>query len=251
MDWLREREDQLDDDSRRRLGTNPLRILDTKHPHTRVLLADAPRLQDFLGDEAAEHFRHLCRLLDAAGVPWTFNQNLVRGLDYYGKTVFEWVTTDLGSQGTVCAGGRYDGLVEQLGGKSTPAVGFAMGIERLVLLLETVGVAPDHVTRGPDVYVAGVGNVDAAVLVAAETVRSHCPGARIMTHWGGGSFKSQMKKADRSGAPLVLIMGEDEAAADRITLKYLREDKPQEILPVEQAAERVAQQLEQGRPTCG
>ncbi len=249
--WLREREDQLDDDSRRRLATNPLRILDSKHPGTRVMLADAPRLHDYLGEEAADHFRSLTRLLEAAGVPWTLNQNLVRGLDYYGKTVFEWVTTDLGSQGTVCAGGRYDGLVEQLGGKPTPAVGFALGIERLVLLLETVGAAPAAAESGPDVYVAGVGQVDAAMLVAAEAVRGRCPDARVLSHCGGGSFKSQMKKADRSGAPLALIMGEDEAAAGQVTLKYLREDRSQETLPVEAAAERIQQQLRQGGSTCG
>ena len=230
--WLEQRVEQLDADSQRRLSSNPLRILDSKNPDTQRLLADAPRLSDFLGDESREHFRQLRAVLDAAGVNYTVNEKLVRGLDYYGKTVFEWVTDSLGAQGTVCAGGRYDGLVEQLGGKATPAVGFAMGIERLVLLLETVDAVPAATTDAVDVYVAGVGDVSAAMLVLAETLRSGCASARVLSHCGGGSFKSQLKKADRSGAALALILGEDEAAAGTATVKFLREDKPQQTLPV-------------------
>jgi len=240
--WLASRKEALDEDSRRRLDTNPLRILDSKHPDTQALLADAPRLGDYLGEEAADHFRRLRQILDAAGVPYTLNDKLVRGLDYYGKTVFEWVTASLGAQGTVCAGGRYDGLVEQLGGKPTPAVGFAMGVERLVMLLEVAAAVPVTVSRGVDVYVAGVGDVAAAALVAAEALRSACPGARVLSQCGG-SFKSQLKKADRSGAVIALIVGEDEAAAGVVTIKFLREERPQQTLPVADAAALIAQQL--------
>ncbi len=240
--WLASRKEALDEDSRRRLDTNPLRILDSKHPDTQALLADAPRLGDYLGEEAADHFRRLRQILDAAGVPYTLNDKLVRGLDYYGKTVFEWVTASLGAQGTVCAGGRYDGLVEQLGGKPTPAVGFAMGVERLVMLLEVAAAVPVTVSRGVDVYVAGVGDVAAAALVAAEALRSACPAARVLSQCGG-SFKSQLKKADRSGAVIALIVGEDEAAAGVVTIKFLREERPQQTLPVADAAALIAQQL--------
>src|SRR5690606_22450641 len=240
--WLASRKEALDEDSRRRLDTNPLRILDSKHPDTQALLADAPRLGDYLGEEAADHFRRLRQILDAAGVPYTLNDKLVRGLDYYGKTVFEWVTASLGAQGTVCAGGRYDGLVEQLGGKPTPAVGFAMGVERLVMLLEVAAAVPATVSRGVDVYVAGVGDVAAAALVAAEALRSACPAARVLSQCGG-SFKSQLKKADRSGAVIALIVGEDEAAAGVVTIKFLREERPQQTLPVADAAALIAQQL--------
>jgi histidyl-tRNA synthetase len=236
VSWLRERSDRLDEDSRRRLDSNPLRILDSKHPDTQALLADAPRLSQHLGDESVEHFRRLRALLDAAGVDYQVNERLVRGLDYYGKTVFEWVTGSLGAQGTVCAGGRYDGLVEQLGGKPTPAVGFGLGIERLVLLLDAAQAVPDSIARQVDAYLVGVGDVQAAVFTTAERLRTLCPVLRLQTHCGGGSFKSQMKKADRSAAALALIVGEDEAAAGTVTVKDLRGERPQQTLPVDEAA---------------
>lgn len=224
--------DQLDEDSQRRLGTNPLRILDSKNPQMQAILADAPRLSEFLDEESQAHFQQLRTLLDAAGVDYEINQNLVRGLDYYGKTVFEWVTEALGAQGTVCAGGRYDGLVEQLGGKPTPAVGFGLGEERLALLLDAVGAVPDSVARHLDVYLVAVGDVSTQALVVSETLRSKCPQLRLQNHCGGGGFKSQMKKADRSGADIALIIGEDEAQAGTLTIKYLRETKDQQTLPV-------------------
>ena len=235
VDYLQARVEQLDEDSQRRLSSNPLRILDSKNPQTQKLLEGAPSLADFLDDESREHFEQLRALLDAAGLSYEVNPRLVRGLDYYGKTVFEWVTDSLGAQGTVCAGGRYDGLVEQLGGKPTPAVGFAMGIERLVLLLDAVNAVPDSIARHIDAYLVAVGDVGEAVIKVAEAVRSGCPGLRLQNHCGGGSFKSQMKKADKSGASICLIVGEDEAVANTVTVKFLRSDDPQQSLSVEQA----------------
>ena len=236
VDYLQARVEQLDEDSQRRLSSNPLRILDSKNPQTQQLLEGAPSLDDFLDDESREHFEQLRALLDAAGLSYEVNPRLVRGLDYYGKTVFEWVTDSLGAQGTVCAGGRYDGLVEQLGGKPTPAVGFAMGIERLVLLLDAVNAVPDSIARHIDAYLVAVGDVGEAAMKVAEAVRSGCPGLRLQNHCGGGSFKSQMKKADKSGASICLIVGEDEAVANTVTVKFLRSDDPQQSLPVEQVA---------------
>ena len=226
VEYLGARVEQLDEDSQRRLDSNPLRILDSKNAQTQALLDDAPSLEDYIDKESAADFARLCELLEAAGVSFSVNRRLVRGLDYYNKTVFEWVTTELGAQGTVCAGGRYDGLVEQLGGKSTPAVGFAMGMERLVLLLEAQGEV--DVTTAADVYVVAVG--DAAQkqgLVSAEALREHKPALRVMQHVGGGSFKSQMKKADKSGAAVALILGEDEVAAGTVTVKPLRSESAQ------------------------
>ena len=237
VDYLQARKDQLDEDSRRRLDSNPLRILDSKNPDTQKLLNNAPSLADYLDSESSEHFDQLCQLLDAAGLTYEVNPRLVRGLDYYGKTVFEWVTDSLGAQGTVCAGGRYNGLVEQLGGKPTPAVGFAMGMERLVLLLDAVGAVPDSIARQVDAYLVAVGDVQAQAIQAGESIRSGCPGFRLQNHSGGGSFKSQMKKADKSGADICLIMGEDEAANGSITVKFLRQEKEQQTVSVEQAIE--------------
>ena len=230
VDYLRARHDQLDADSQRRLESNPMRILDSKNPETQALLNDAPSLKDFINGESRDHFEQLCAVLDAANIAYEINPRLVRGLDYYSKTVFEWVTTNLGAQGTVCAGGRYDCLVEQLGGKPCPGVGFAMGIERLVLLLDEVGVVPDSVGQTVDLYLVAVGNVEQQALVLADNLRSDCPNIRLECHCGGGSFKSQIKKADKSGASIALILGEDEAAAGTIGVKYLREDTPQETL---------------------
>ena len=226
--YLRARFDQLDEDSQRRLESNPLRVLDSKTPDTQALLIDAPKLADYLNEEAQAHFDGLRALLDAAGIPYVINPRLVRGLDYYGLTVFEWVTDKLGAQGTVCAGGRYDGLVQQLGGKPAPAVGFAMGVERLLLLIETLGQVPAELSRQVDVYLVTLGEgTQQAAIRLAEQLRDVLPELRLVVHCGGGSFKSQFKKADKSGALYALILGEDEAAAGQVGLKPLREDAEQ------------------------
>ncbi|NHN37585.1 histidine--tRNA ligase [Pseudomaricurvus alcaniphilus] len=230
VDYLGSRREQLDEDSQRRLDSNPLRILDSKDPKTQALLNDAPALHDYLDQESASHFASLRALLDAAGIAYEVNQRLVRGLDYYGKTVFEWVTDKLGAQGTVCAGGRYDGLVEQLGGKPTPAVGFAMGVERLVLLLQELQVVPAGLEQAVDVYVMASGDVQAQAFATAEYMREQLPHLRVMSHCGGGNFKKQIKKADASGAEFALIIGEEEARQQQATVKYLRQDKPQQTL---------------------
>lgn len=211
VDYLTEFKDQLDEDSQRRLGTNPLRILDSKDESTQAVLKDAPNLEDFIGEESQAHFELLQAILKANGISYVINRRLVRGLDYYGKTVFEWVTSHLGSQATVCAGGRYDGLVEQLGGKSTPAVGFAMGIERLVLLLETLNLIPDAAKFSTDVFVISMGDdAELASFVLAESLREENSNLVVLRHCGGGSFKNQMKKADRSEARFTIILGQDE-----------------------------------------
>jgi histidyl-tRNA synthetase len=226
--YLEAHREALDEDSQRRLHSNPLRILDSKNPDTQALLDGAPALSDYLDEESRADFARLCTLLDAAGLGYRVNPRLVRGLDYYNKTVFEWVTDRLGAQGTVCAGGRYDGLVEQLGGKATPGIGFAMGMERLVLLLVESGAAPD-LTPGADLYAVAVGDEAAAAAVArVEQLRDALPGLRIVQHIGGGSFKSQMKKADKSGARLALIWGEDEVRDGTCAVKSLREPGGQE-----------------------
>ena len=237
--YLEQYKYRLDDDSQRRLTTNPLRILDSKDPATREVLADAPALDEYLDDESRAHFEQLKALLDAAGVIYTINPALVRGLDYYGKTVFEWITDSLGAQGTICAGGRYDGLVQQLGGKPTDAVGFAMGLERLILLLETLDLVPGYVNNQADVYVTAMGDSAAAASLAiAENLRNELPQAVVVSHCGGGSFKSQMKKADRSGARYAVILGENEINNNTAGLKPLRDDEPQREVPqAELAAE--------------
>jgi len=222
---------QLDEDSQRRMHTNPLRVLDSKNPDVQALLEQAPKLIDYLGDESKQHFEMLCQQLQHVGIAYVVNDRLVRGLDYYNRTVFEWVTSSLGAQGTICAGGRYDGLVEQLGGKATPAFGFALGIERLVLLLTSLDKAND--LRGPvDVYVAMLG--EQASLVAnqlAEQWRDAVPSIRLQCHCGGGNFKKQMKRADKSGAKFAIIFGEDEVAQQQVTLKNLRVQEQQLTLP--------------------
>ncbi|GKW48633.1 histidine--tRNA ligase [Halomonas sp. NCCP-2165] len=221
----------LDEDSRRRLTSNPLRILDSKNPEMAAMLDAAPRLMDHLDAESRDHFAALTAILDDAGIDYVINPRLVRGLDYYSRSVFEWTTTALGSQGTVCAGGRYDGLVEQLGGKPTPAVGFAMGIERLILLLETLELMPNAARPSLDLYVLGMGEAAGrAALLLGEELRGALPELRLQVHCGGGSFKSQIKKADKSGARLALLLGEDELAEGRVTLKFLREDRDQQSL---------------------
>ena len=230
VDYLTQRHDQLDEDSQRRLSSNPMRILDSKNEATQALLQEAPKLADFIDQESRDHFQQICAVLDQAGVAYEINQRLVRGLDYYSKTVFEWVTDSLGAQGTVCAGGRYDGLVEQLGGKPCPGVGFAMGVERLVLLLDELGVVPDSVGQQVDLYLLAVGNIEQQALVLAANLRTDCANIRLEVHCGGGSFKSQIKKADKSGAAIALILGEDEAASGTIGVKYLREDTEQQTV---------------------
>ncbi|MEH6798418.1 MAG: histidine--tRNA ligase [Halopseudomonas sabulinigri] len=240
--YLNARFDRLDEDSQRRLGSNPLRILDSKNSETQALLVDAPKLADYLNEDAKAHFAELRSLLDAVGIPYEINPRLVRGLDYYGLTVFEWVTDKLGSQGTVCAGGRYDGLVEQLGGKPAPAVGFAMGLERLLLLIETLGKVPAELARQVDVYLVTLG--DAAVIAGlqlAEQVRDALPGLRLVVHAGGGSFKSQFKKADKSTALYALVLGENEVAQQQIGLKPLRTEEEQENLSWQDLPARLAQ----------
>ena len=223
VEYLRKFEGDLDEDSLRRLDTNPLRILDSKNAATQALLDSAPVMSDFLDQESKDDFARLCALLDAAGVAYTLNTRLVRGLDYYNKTVFEWVTTKLGAQGTVCGGGRYDGLVQQLGGRDTPSVGFAMGMERLVLLLSELPDGDITIPAVADVYVVAAGDEAYKIaLSAVEVLRGEFPAQRIVQHTGGGSFKSQMKKADKSGARVALLWGEDEVAAGTVTLKHLR-----------------------------
>ena len=226
VSYFSDRRSQLDADSQRRLQTNPLRILDSKNPEMQALIENAPQLLDHLDEASLKHFATFKHLLEKAGVNYRVNPRLVRGLDYYNRTVFEWVTQNLGAQGTVCAGGRYDGLVEQLGGKQpTPAVGFAMGLERLVLLLSQVQVAD----KSPHAYLLMVGN-DAVIeqgLCLAESLRDLLPELRLLTHCGGGSFKSQFKRADKSGAKIALVLGENEVTNQEITLKYLRENRPQ------------------------
>ncbi|WP_236982197.1 histidine--tRNA ligase [Marinagarivorans cellulosilyticus] len=229
--YLEARKNELDEDSQRRLTTNPLRILDSKVTSTQDVLNGAPVLRDYLSPESIEHFETLKTLLDAAGVAYEVNPRLVRGLDYYSNTVFEWVTTSLGAQGTVCAGGRYDTLVEQLGGRPTPAFGCAMGVERLVLLLAELNAMPEGLDGLVDIYVAAVGNVQAKAIALAEQVRDAMPFLRVVGHCGGGSFKNQLKRADKSGAMLALIVGESEAAEGSVTIKYLRRDEPQKNVP--------------------
>ncbi len=220
--YLSDRKSALDEDSLRRLESNPLRILDSKNPAMRELIAAAPKLMDSLGEASKRHFENLCRGLEDAGVTYTVNPQLVRGLDYYSLTVFEWVTDQLGAQGTVCAGGRYDGLVEQLGGRPTPAVGFAMGVERLVALLEAN--PPDQLASSLDAYFVLVGEKPQEQgIILAEQLRDQLPLLRLMTHCGGGSFKSQFRKADRSGAKYALILGDDELNRGVVGVKFLRD----------------------------
>ncbi|MDO6468840.1 histidine--tRNA ligase [Neptunomonas phycophila] len=207
--FLEARFDQLDEDSQRRLATNPLRILDSKDTNTQNLLADAPVLSDYLDEDSKSHFAHLTELLDASGIRYEVNPRLVRGLDYYCKTVFEWVTDKLGAQGTVCAGGRYDGLVKQLGGKPTPAVGFAMGVERLILLLETLNAIPEEERSSFDLYLAADDkSAQQAVFALAETLRDELPSLRIRCHFAG--LKNINNKARQSGAALIVLIKQTE-----------------------------------------
>jgi histidyl-tRNA synthetase len=231
--YFQEHLDELDEDSLRRLETNPLRILDTKNPAMQNLVANAPELMAYLGDESLKHFNALTETLNDLGISYELNSRLVRGLDYYSKTVFEWVTDELGSQGTVCAGGRYDGLIEQLGGKPNYAVGFAMGIERLLALMETLGNVP--VARTVDVYMIRVGETaEREGLRFAEIIRNEVPGLKLQVNCGGGSFKSQFKKADKSGAEYAIILGDDEVSRGEVSVKSLRSEQEQQTLSREQ-----------------
>ena len=219
--------EELDEDSLRRLETNPLRILDTKNPAMHKLVANAPELMAYLGEESLQHFNTLTATLNDLGISYEINTRLVRGLDYYSKTVFEWVTDELGSQGTVCAGGRYDGLIEQLGGKPNFAVGFAMGIERLLALMEVSGNIPQ--TRTVDVYMIRVGEAaEREGLRFAETIRNEVPGLKLQVNCGGGSFKSQFKKADKIGADYAIILGDDEVSRGEVSIKSLRNGEEQQ-----------------------
>ncbi len=227
--YLEQHIEQLDEDSRRRLQSNPLRILDTKNPAMQTLVEQAPRLFDFLGEESRAHFQGVCDYLDSVGIAYQVNHRLVRGLDYYSKTVFEWVTEHLGAQGTVCAGGRFDALIEHLGSKPAPAAGFAVGIERIVALLEERTDIPDVL---PHAYLLVAGDsAQRQGLALAEGLRQRIPGLRLQVNCGGGSFKSQMKRADKSGARLALILGEEEVQQQTIGIKDLRTDQPQQAVP--------------------
>jgi len=231
-EFLSSHKDQLDEDSLRRLDRNPLRILDSKNPSVQAALADAPVLSDYLGDESKEYFSGFCHLLDNFGVAYRINPRLVRGLDYYCHAVFEWISDDLGAQGTVCAGGRYDGLVEIQGGRPWPGVGFAMGQERLVELMRNAA-EPDREVPHLYLVMAGAGSVDGGLRLA-ENLRDRIPGIRIQSNLGGGSFKSQFKRADRSGAPLALVLGEDELRQGQATIKNLRDRSGQEQVSLEE-----------------
>lgn len=221
VEFLQQHMDVLDDDCKRRLTTNPLRILDSKNPEVQAILNDAPKLQDYLDDESREHFAKLCQLLDNLGIAYEVNQKLVRGLDYYNKTVFEWVTSALGAQGTICGGGRYDGLVAQLGGHATCGVGFAMGLERLVLLVQEVN-SQIEVANPVDIYVVYNGeNTTVPAFQLAEKLRTELPQLRTMVNCSGGNFKKQFKRADKSGAKFALVIGETEAQNNQVVVKDL------------------------------
>ncbi|MGN2258390.1 histidine--tRNA ligase [Pseudomonas aeruginosa] len=244
--YLQERFEQLDEDSQRRMTTNPLRILDSKVESTQALLVARRPCHDYLDEESIAHFEGLKARLDAVGLRYEINQKLVRGLDYYCRTAFEWVTDKLGAQGTVCGGGRYDGLVSQFGGKPTPGVGFAMGVERLVLLLETLGVIPAELNRPADLYVCAFGEpAELAALTLAEQLRSAIPGIRLLVNAGAGSFKSQFKKADKSGARFALILGEDEVANRVVGFKPLRDEGEQQSIAWDALPEHLAACLAQ------
>jgi histidyl-tRNA synthetase len=248
VDYLRAHEATLDADSQRRLTGNPLRILDSKNPDMQELIRSAPLLSEFLDTESREHFGQLRAMLDGVGVPYEINPRLVRGLDYYNSTVFEWVTQSTGAQNAVCSGGRYDGLIAQLGGEATPAVGFAMGVERLVTLLLAAGRAPP--AGHADVYVVVNGEraaVEALRLV--EGLRSERPRLRVELNLGGGNFKAQFRRADKSGAPLALIIGDDELARGVVAMKPLRQDSGQSECAIAQLAPGVDAALAAlGRP---
>jgi histidyl-tRNA synthetase len=243
VEYLGGRFDELDEDSKRRLESNPLRILDSKNPALQAVVEEAPLLPDYLDEESRQHFAGLLALLDAAGIAYEVNPRLVRGLDYYSRTVFEWVTDQLGAQGTICAGGRYDGLVEYLGGRPTPAFGFAIGMERLLALLQVSGVNPPD--SRPQLYMVLVGEqARLRGLVFADELRDALPGLRVQCNCDGGSFKSQFKRADKSGAEYALVLGDDEVEQGTVTLKSLRAGTDQEVLQQGDAAAHLRDLLE-------
>ncbi|WP_079434936.1 histidine--tRNA ligase [Zoogloea sp. LCSB751] len=238
--YLEQHQARLDEDGKRRLYTNPLRILDTKNPDLQDIVEGAPKLAEFLGEESIKHFEGVQAVLKDAGLPYRINHRLVRGLDYYNRTVFEWVTTRLGAQGTICAGGRYDGLIAQLGGKPAPAAGFAMGVERLLALWQESGGQAERIV--PDVYLVHAGEeAQRAAFRVSEMLRG--TGFSVTQHCGGGSFKSQMKRADASGAPFAVVIGDDEAAAGEVSLKPLRDGGEQLRVPMEVLPETLADRL--------
>ena len=233
--YFEQHADLLDDDAKRRLHTNPLRILDTKNPHMQAMCEAAPKLMDGLGESSRTHFEKLCQLLRDAGIAYSINHRLVRGLDYYNRTVFEWVTTRLGAQGTIAGGGRYDALVERLGGVATPACGFGIGLERVFLLMQEYGVTANNT---PDIYLVNVGELaQNQAFAIAETLRN--AGLQVVLHVGGGSFKSQMKKADRSGARFAAILGDDEMTGNEVSLKPLLEKAEQARVKVADLASNI------------
>ncbi len=233
VDYFNQHLDELDEDSLRRLETNPLRILDSKNPDMKPMLEQAPALMDYLGEDSLNHFKSLTAYLDSLGIRYVINTRLVRGLDYYGKTVFEWVTDQLGAQGTICAGGRYDGLIEQLGGRQNYAIGFALGMERLLSLVE---MQEDFaVDSQVDIYMIRMGDkAEKFAMQVAELLRDQVHGLKVMMHCGSGSFKSQFKKADKSGAEYAVIIGDDEASNNAVSLKPLRTDEEQQNLSVDE-----------------
>lgn len=235
--------DQLDEDSQRRLGTNPLRILDSKNPEVQALVKNAPTLSEHLDPESEQHFKQLCKILEANGIDYTVNTNLVRGLDYYNRTVFEWITDKLGAQGTICAGGRYDGLTEQLGGHATTASGFAMGIERIVALLEEIAPIKSVLA---DVYMVALGEeAEVNAIQLAEQLRQKLPELSVRNNFGGGNFKKQFKRADKSGAQIALVLGEQEVQDKTVGVKFLREQRDQLQLAQSEVAEQLKSLINQ------
>jgi histidyl-tRNA synthetase len=239
IEYFSAHQSSLDEESRDRLHRNPMRLLDSKHPDMQALVVGAPKITDHLDNESAEHFAALQEMLTNAGVGFRVNSRLVRGLDYYSRTVFEWVTDQLGAQGAVCSGGRYDGLVEHLGGRPTPAIGWAIGMERLVELYKTLGSG--EVAAGTDAYIVAVGeSATAQALLFAEQLRNEVPELAVEVNCGGGSYKSQFKRADKSGARVALILGEQEIESGQVGVKPLRADAEQTTVSWEQAAAAIA-----------
>ena len=241
--FLQNHQGLMSEEEKERLVKNPLRILDTKNPELQKVLDDAPKLLDYLDDESCEHFAQLCSLLDAIGIQYEINSKLVRGLDYYNKTVFEWVTTALGAQGTVCGGGRYDGLVKQLGGHASPGIGFAIGLERLVLLVQEVN-QNIPVEKAVDIYLVYQGEgTTLAAFQLAEKVRSALPHLRVMLHASSGSFKKQFKRADKSGAALALVLGESEVQNNQVVVKHLHGGVDQQVVDATQVIDYIQAQF--------
>ena len=246
IDYFSAHEDQLDDDSKRRLHKNPLRILDTKNPDLKKVVASAPNLMDYLDDDSKQHFEGLCARLDIMGIEYAINPRLVRGIDYYNRTVFEWVTEELGAQGTVCAGGRYDGLVKQLGGRATPACGFGIGLERLLLLMEAQAIQVPALT--PDVYLVLAGEAaQIAGVKLAESLRNAQASLSLQSNAAAGSFKAQIKRADKSGAEYAFILGGNEVEEDTITIKPLRSGAEQHTISQDQLNDFITKNILKGK----